>query len=285
MVAVYSLRRYCREPITVFLEDFPEKDRLVDDLEKFDVNYLSFDFQGHRYSTIKPFVLSLSPYKHTFALDSDLLFLSSVKPLWAPLSEKGVLVTRFHFPVYGMGGSAKRHGFASRVKHLDKTKHLVSESDYERTRYRLLEENIDINIGVLGHVKDKGAPFLSELLEIVDKNRSTELVDEMVTNILVSRHDHFLADEAWNCPSDDRVRRTSLKDAKILHYFADEFFIGGRFLGRNPATPEGQLWFQTLNEMNEEHDLGHWLIYDTINENLPMRLLRATLRRLNIKLK
>ena len=282
LVAVYSLRKFCNDPITVFLSDFPERDRLVEDLAKLNADYQQLDVQQPRYTTIKSLVLTQSPYEQTIGFDSDLLFRGSVEPLWAPLEEKNILLTRFHFNPYGMGGTPKRHGFGSRIQRLEDIRHMVSEEDFQNTKHRILEEEIDINIGVFGYVKGGGDALLNELIEIIARDHTPDLVDEMVTNVLASRHEHHLAEESWNCPSDERFRRTTLEAAKVLHFFADGHFATGRFLGRNPKTPEGRLWFQTLDEMNRQYAFDHWSTYDQVNEALPFKLGRAVMRRLKV---
>jgi len=80
VLAIYSLRKYFDGKVAVLLEKSdPNLDFIVQCLSKFDISEFYFerpDIGCRRNSgyTIKPFVLSLSPFETTVFSDADILF-------------------------------------------------------------------------------------------------------------------------------------------------------------------------------------------------------------------
>jgi hypothetical protein len=100
----------------------------------------------------------------------------------------------------------------------------------------------------------------------MDLGRSIPLVDETLTNLLIADFEHHLADESWNCPADEMFRRTPLREARIVHYFADGVVLDdSRRLGRNRETEAGRAWFDAFDEMRAELPIEQWT---TLEESL-----------------
>jgi hypothetical protein len=268
-VALHSLREVYQGPITLFLiKDDPHQDRLGAQIkEAFNVSLFWINRpQSTTRSNNKQISLQFSPYRATIAFDSDLLFLKPIDPLWEPLEEKGVLLTRFSPNPYGIDGNAENPGFANRVQHLNDIKHLLSDDEYRQTIRQLLVDEIDVNTGVVGHVKGKGDAFLQDWIRRIEQGVSIILIDEILAVSLLHRYPHFLADEKWNCPADEFFRKTNLRDAAIIHYFADgtRLRFGNIVLGRAGHTWASTKWFSHFYKVRSEYKLSEWCKYDNV---------------------
>ena len=264
LVAICSLRKFYDGPISVIVRAGEPDGRLLEALSDLNVSVvevegLSKSFDRHR-------LFQESPYETTISLDSDLLFLSPIDPLWDPLEEAGVLVTRFFAPPYGVDGDERNPGFSNRVEFLAAVRPLLGEDLFQEARRRMLDERIDINIGVMGLTKNRGGSFLAEYAGLMARGRATGalLLDEMLAIGLVAKHHHALLDEAWNCPADEFFRRTNLADARILHYFAEGHSVHGIKLGRNPDSWAGKKWDRAFRETEAKVDLRPWLEHDPL---------------------
>ena len=264
LVALFTLRRHYDGAVTVLLTDVPDEESFRASLSSLDIDFRSFSRVGYHRSSLRTKIVDLSPYRTTLTLDSDLLFLGSPEPLWQPLEDSGVLVTRFHPNPYGIGGYAEQPGFAYRLGHFNDVAHLVSPNEFKRATVRLLKEGIDINVGVMGFARPQADMFLSELSESMGADPAINLIDESLTNILIPKYPHYLADEKWNCPADEMFRKTPLSDAKIIHYFADGCVVGGRRFGRNRETEAGKLWFKAFEEMREQLSVQQWTGFESL---------------------
>lgn len=259
LVSIFSLRRVYDGPITAVLtRDSLVTARLRDQLEQLDCDIVFLDgvsrsFDRHR-------LFHESPYTTTLVFDSDLLFFKSIDDLWDPLEREGVLVTRFFPAPYGVDGSSSRPGWANRIALLEGVRELIDADTYTEAVRRLLEERIDVNVGVMGISAPRGEAFLSDWSERMERGRSARitLLDEMLVVALISKHRHFLADEKWNCPADEFFRRTNLAEAGVIHYFADGIRVHGIRLGRNPATWAGKKWYETYRQAGRHLDLSAW---------------------------
>ncbi len=262
LVSVYSLRKHYAGPITVFLADDPTVNKLREVLQKLQVNVilkndLSRSFDRHK-------LFFESPYETTLSFDSDMIFMRPIDHLWEPLERHGVLATRFHTPSHGIGGTHEKRGPFDRVDHLEGVRNLLAPKTFEIAMHRLVQEKIDVNIGVFGISLPRGAAFLNDWAAHMERGRGKNilLLDEMLVNGLLGIHDHYLADEAWNCPADEYFRYTNLADAKVIHYFGDGDTRLGSRMGRNPATWAGMLWFQMYKEASDIIDFGPWRTHD-----------------------
>ena len=265
LVALFTLRRHYDGAITVFMSEVPDEAGLRHALSSLDLDFRPFSQEDYIHSSLRTMIIERSPYRATLTLDSDLLFCESPEPLWQPLEDAGILVTRFFPNPYGIGGEPGRPGFAYRLGHFQAVAHLVTPEQFERAAGRLLNDSIDINAGVMGSTKPRGDAFLAELSRGIERGRTILLVDESLTNVLIPGFRHNLADESWNCPADEMFRRTHLSDARIAHYFADGQVVDGRRLGRNRATEAGKLWFEAFDEIQEQLPVDRWTGF----ENLP----------------
>ena len=268
-VALHSLRQVYQGPVTLFLiKGERYQDRLGAQIEEaFNASLFWIDRPPSiKFWNIKQIVLQLSPYRSTIVFDSDLLFVKPIDPLWEPLEEKGILLTRFFPNPYGIDGSAENPGWANRVQYVNDIKHLLSDDEYRQTIKQLLIDEIDVNTGVMGHVKGKGDAFLQDWKRRIEKGLSLTLVDEILAVALLHRYPHFLADEKWNCPADEFFRKTNIRDAAIIHYFADgaRLPFGNIILGRAGHTWASTKWFTHFYKVRSEYKLNEWCKFDKV---------------------
>lgn len=245
LVAIYSLRQHYDGPITTFLAPDSAGYRLQEPLKRLGSDVVFDDRVSKSWDRHRLF--TESPYSSTLVFDSDLLFMASVDDLWEPIEREGVLVTRFFPPLYGVDGSPDRpRGRIYRTALMETVRHLVDTDTYREAMRRLVDERIDINVGVMGIARPKGNAFLAEWSEAMQRGRRDRIMvlDELLVVALAAKHRHFLADEFWNCPADEFFRRTNLADANIIHYFADGHIVRGIRLGRSPNTWAGTKWFE-----------------------------------------
>lgn len=274
VVSLYSLRKYYDGPVTVFLAPDRHAGKLTRTLEQLGADVRLLD--GLSKSCDRHRLFYESPYETTLSFDSDIIFRAPIDDLWEPLEREGVLVTRF-FP-----------DPSSRLLMLKAIRPLVDEARYQRAVRRIADEEVDINIGVMGISRPRGDGFLAEWTEHMEKgrDRSILLLDEMLVVALVGDYPHYLADEIRNCPADDIFRRTDPREAKVLHYFCDGAIIDGQRMGRNPKTWCGQFWFATYFEAKVNLGLRQWRIRDNgfpmhvepLFANGPVHALRYCLR-------
>lgn len=244
IVALHSLRRVYHGPVTTILAPDDTGRSLHDTLRELDSDVVFSDELSKSWDRHRLFLDS--PYETTLSFDSDLVFFEPIDPLWEPLEREGVLLTRFYPAPYGVDGTKEAPGWSNRVRFLERVRHLVDEETYKLALSRMTNDRIDINIGVMGISRPLGDGFLADWSERMERDRSRRipLMDEMLVVALAARHRHFLAGEEWNCPADEFCRRTSLADARIIHYFADGQRVHGIRLGRNPSTWAGTKWYE-----------------------------------------
>jgi hypothetical protein len=268
VVSIHSLRKHYDGPITVFLAPDKYSDALKLDIEKLGgsvtlLENLTASFDRHR-------IFLNSPYETTLSLDSDIIFLGPIDPLWEPLEQEGVLVTRFFAPPYGVDGTANAHCDPSRVELLKNVEGIVDPAAFERALSRMCDNRIDINIGVFGISRPRGDKFLNDWAQRMEMGRgkSILLLDEMLVVAMINDYPHFLAGEIWNCPADEFFRRTNLADARVIHYFADGHrLLGDQRMGRNPRTWAGKKWYEAYFETASVLDLSRWRVLDIKFDN------------------
>lgn len=262
LVALHSLRKFYSGPISVFLIEDDFSHELASDLSRLDaavlrIRYLSKSYDRHR-------MFLTSPYRTTLAFDSDLVFCSSIDPMWEPLERMGLLVTRFYPAPYGIEGTPERPG--GRVALINGIRHLIDDDTYAKALRRVTVEQQDVNIGVMGISRPRGNAFLSDYSEHMERGRMgpVALLDEMLVVALLSRHRHCLADEFWNCPADEFFRRTNLRDARIIHYFGEGASYRGMVYGRNRNTWAGKRWFDAFESAARDLPLDKWVARDPL---------------------
>lgn len=259
LVSVWSLRRHHSGPVTVLLQRDRDADALARDLARLDVETRFVD--GLSRSGDRHRVFLGSPYATTLSFDSDILFKGPIDGLWAPLEREGVLVTRFSAPPYGVGGTRDRPGEMCRVDHLAAVAGLIGPELHEQALRRMLDDGIDLNIGVIGISRPRGDAFLADWAAALERGRGRDIaiMDEMLVVGLVNRHPHWVAEERWNCPADAPFRTTSLDEAAAIHFFADGHLLDGRVrLGRNRHSEAGQMWYDAWREAGRALDLARW---------------------------
>lgn len=179
LVSVHSLRKHYAGPVTVFLGQDDSSAALGRDLESLGVEVrtlgaLSKSWDRHR-------LFLDSPYETTLAFDSDTLVMAPIDELWEPLEREGLLVTRFHAPPHGVDGTAENPQWGDRMMLLRGMRGLVDEAVYAAAERRLLDERIDVNVGVMGVSRPLGDRFLEAWAEVMERGRSRQvpLLDEM----------------------------------------------------------------------------------------------------------
>ncbi len=274
LVAVHSLRRFYDGPITTYLARRSAPAALRAPLERLGSDVVLVDELAACPDRCRLF--RDSPYATTLMFDSDLIFRAPIDELWEPLEREGVLVTRFYPAPYGIDGTADRRGWADRVALLEGIRSLVDPQAYAVALGRLVNERLDVNIGVMGIARPRGNAFLAEWAQALarDPVRRALLLDEMTVVAILPKHRHFLAEEIWNCPADEFFRRTNLADARVIHYFADGRQVDGIRLGRNPDTWAGKKWYEAYRQAARQLDLRAW---ERTDPTFTPRLLRRLL--------
>jgi len=269
LVSIFSLRQVYSGPITTILARDDAGAYLKGQLDQLGsevvfVDQISKSWDRHN-------LFYKSPYRTTLNFDSDLIFQKPIDELWEPLEREGVLVTRFYPAPYGVDGTAGKPGWANRMQHLEDVSELVDPETYTAAVRRMLDERIDINIGVMGIARPLGDAFLADWAERMERGRvkRIQLMDEMLAVALSAQHRHFLAEEKWNCPADEFFRRTNLADAHVIHYFADGNQVHGILLGRNPRSWAGKKWYKTYQQAARYIDLRRWVRSDPIRQRHP----------------
>lgn len=262
LVAIHSLRKYYDGPITVFAVYDLLSETLKTELDKLEVQVTWLSALTK--SSDRHWLFLHSPYKSTLSFDSDLIFLGRIDSLWHGLEEKGVLATRFYPAPYGIDGTPENP--AGRMCMLPGIRELVDADTYEAAVRRMTVDEADVNIGVLGISSPRGDNFLEDLAALIERGRdkSIILLDELIVLALLGRHDHHLADEIWNCPADEFFRRTNLRDAVIIHYFAEGANYRGIPIGRNRNTWAGMKWFDAYHRATKDLDLPLWVAKDPL---------------------
>jgi hypothetical protein len=260
LVALHSLRKHYGGPAAVILVEDEFTQDVTAELSKLDVavimvGSLSKSFDRHQ-------LFLTSPYETTLAFDSDILFQDGIDALWAETERCGLLVTRFYPAPYGLDGSPEKPG--GRMGMLKAISHLVDPAIYEAAVRRITLERKDVNIGVMGVSRPRGDAFIRDLTELTERGRHENimLLDEMLVVALLGIHEHSLADEMWNCPADEFFRQTNLRDARIIHYFAEGMSYRGITIGRRRTSWAGLKWFDAFESAAKELDLEAWVSRD-----------------------
>jgi hypothetical protein len=252
-------------PVTVYLSGDTSGD-LRSSFESFGVHCVEHADLSRSFSRHELFLVS--PYETTLVFDSDLLFQGPIEELFVRSEREGVLVTRFHPAPYGVDGTPPKPGFGSRTQLLDNIRPLLDAPTFERAVGRLLNERVDVNVGVMGIARPRGDDFLREWADLMERGRgeAIPLLDEMLVVALITRHQHFLANEDWNCPADLYFRRTDPRAASVIHFFADGQRIGHNRLGRSRGTYAGRQWYAAYSELARQLDLSPWRKADPLFE-------------------
>ncbi|MFN4141543.1 hypothetical protein [Aestuariivirga sp.] len=260
LVALHSFRQHYSGPISVLVADDAYGAPLAVEIERLGASAIPIDSLSKSFDRHRLFLES--PYETTLAFDSDLVFFGGIDPLWPELEKEGVLVTRFYPAPYGLEGSPERP--SGRMLMMAAIRHLVDPDTYAGAVRRICVDQKDVNIGVLGISRPKGNAFLHDLAEHIERGRNSSimLLDEMLVVALLGNHAHHLAEEIWNCPADEFYRRTNLRDAVIIHYFAEGAVYRGIPIGRNPNSWAGKKWFDAFERAARDLDLKKWISED-----------------------
>ena len=262
LVAIHSLRKYYAGPISVFLIEDEFSGSLKGEFAKLNALPISVDALSRSFDRHRLFLES--PYETTLAFDSDLVFFDTIDSLWPELERRGVLATCFHPAPYGLDGTPERPG--GRMGMMMAIRELVDPAVYEGAVRRITTVGKDVNIGVLGVSRPRGDGFLHDLASHLERGRGSNimLLDEMLVVSLLGLHDHYLADEVWNCPADEFYRKTNLRDAKIIHYFAEGAIYRGIYVGRKRSSWAGLKWFDAFESASKDLNLDAWKSRDPL---------------------
>lgn len=248
-VALHSLRKFYRGPITVFLargDRFNE--RIVPDLARLDVDFQWFDMEAiakkNMKCVLKPKLFLMSPYTNTLMMDGDMLFQGDPSVLFMALVDKGFLVTRFS--TWNTDGPKMR-------ERIQKFRDKLTDVQWAH----LTDGKVKVpavNIGVMGW--SRGSDLVMERWESLTLAVAGQhMADEHAAQVTFPFYQSAVVGPEWN-ESCVYPANKDLSQAKVLHYH------GGKH--SDPKRPSSRRWlraFQDLLRSREVVGLGeymHW---------------------------
>lgn len=186
-VSVFSLRRHYKGPITIFCD---EKSQPYTDMvceaghcQKYVMN--SNPDIKHKSYSVKPRIPSLSPYKYTLQLDTDIIVTGEFSELW-PHHEEELVLTQFSSWVSTGGMMSKRIG-------------MYRDVQPELVKKQLSRPHPAINTGVLAY-GNRSKDARKEWLELTEQKLGKFIVDEIAMQVLTSAGGKIrVLDDRYNC--------------------------------------------------------------------------------------
>lgn len=257
-VALSSLRKYYKGPVTVFLAKGDRFNlRIIDDLDKLGVNHIWFDMEAiakrNMKCVLKPQLFQMSPYDHTLMMDGDMLFQGDPSELFAPLQGCGFLVTKFS--TWNTDGGKMRN-------RISKFKEELTSEEWARLTDG--KEKIPAtNIGVMGW--SKGADAVMKRWEsLTMKVAGKHMADEHAAQVTFPFYPCAVMGPEWNesCVFPSNPDYTK---AKVIHYH------GGK--ESNPKRASSRYWLAALQELIRSRKLSGMAEYlnwgdDSVDGNL-----------------
>ncbi len=186
-VSVFSLRKFYSGPITVFCDENsqPYTDLVckAGDCQK----YVIKDGEGikHRSYTVKPLLPSLSPYKLTLQLDTDIIVVGDFQELW-PRHDEELVLTQFSGWVSTGGMMSKRIG-------------MYRDVQPELVKKQLSRPHPAINTGVVGY-GNRNKTARRDWLEVTNQKAGKFIVDEIAMQVLSGTAEKCrILDDRHNC--------------------------------------------------------------------------------------
>jgi len=232
IVSIYSLRKYYTGVVGVLLcEDDECSDIVIEALKPFNVETYWFkrtlNLKRNTGYTIKPEVLSQSPYGLTLFCDSDTIFTCSPECLFKVIDENDLILTSYRD--WKTTGSR----IAKRIKSL---RDILPPEQIQKS----LEYGTAINTGVVGYRRSVLEEFFQEWVETTLKGSGRFIIDEIACQCIAYKYKHKLIETVWNYS----CREKNMNDAKIIHYH-------GRKHARPDRYASGFIWLDTLDELEK----------------------------------
>lgn len=248
-VALHSLRKYYRGPVTVFLargDRFNE--RILPDLTRLDVDYQWFDMEAiakkNMKCVLKPQLFQMSPYENTLMMDGDMLFQGDPTVLFMALVEKGFLVTKF---------STWNTDGPKMLARIEKFRGYLSPEEWARLTDG--KEKIPaVNIGVMGWSK-QAYPVMARWETLTLAVAGQHMADEHAAQVTFPFYQSVVVGPEWN-ESCVFPSNKDLSQAKVLH------FHGGKH--SDPKRPSSRRWLQAFQELTRSRvvtglaEYMHW---------------------------
>lgn len=239
LVALHSLRKHYSGPIVIFLakgdrfnEACAEDIRQFAEIQWFDLEAIA---KKNMKCVIKPTLFEMSPFDATLMMDGDMLFQGDPSELFAPLVEKGFLLTKFS--TWNTDGDKMRARIEKFKGTFSETEWgIISSQDVSRGKMPA------VNIGVMGF--SKGHPHYLTTLESWKKLTlqvaGQHMADEHAAQVLYPLVPCALVGPEWNqsCvyPSDKDYSK-----AKVIHYHGCK--------ESEPNRASSRLWLQAFEDL------------------------------------
>lgn len=170
-VSVFSLRRFYDGPITVFCD---ENSQPYTDLVCQAGNCHKYVLHGdegvrHRSYSMKPILPSLSPYKYTIQMDTDMIVVGDFNEVW-PHHDEELVLTQFSSWVSTGGMMSKRI-------------QMYLDVQPEMTKKQLSKPHPAINTGIVAY-GNHNKTARKEWLEVTNQKHGKFIVDEIAMQVL-----------------------------------------------------------------------------------------------------
>ena len=248
-VALHSLRKFYRGPVTVFLAKGDRfNERVVPDLLNLEVDYRWFDMEAiakrNMKCVLKPKLFQMSPYVHTLMMDGDMLFQADPSVLFMALVEKGFLVTKFS--TWNTDGNKM-------LARIQKFKEHLTPWEWAH----LTDGKVKVpavNIGVMGWTKGADAA-MQRWESLTMAVAGLHMADEHAAQVTYPFMPSAVVGPEWN-ESCVFPSNKDLSKAKVLHYH------GGKH--SDPKRASSRRWLKALQELIRSHRIPglaeymHW---------------------------
>lgn len=245
IVALESLRRHWKGPVTMYLEDTPKEFEIV--CAHYGVNVINNEINQDRQVLVrKTEMMTNPPYEKTLWLDSDIVILGPIDEMFDILDEYDVAIPSF------CGWKSNGRIYAKRIK---KFENLVEKRHYEKA----LEENEAINTGILSFRKSSNwTKFVNDWVALADKGAKNKVFisDEVSFQVLYPSINDWglklkIADQKFNVSS---KYGKDISDKRILHAHGQKHCLDFELCS---------IWKTLFEEMRKENtgDINDFLQY------------------------
>jgi hypothetical protein len=241
LVALSSLRKVYKDDITILLaSNDGTKKSVFDAISIFDVNVKWFPLdricrRNLSYS-VKPSIISLTPYDETIFTDTDVLFRSNPAKIFDIMGDR-VFLTQFS------KWTTDKRVIKKRIKRFEG---LIPAEQLKNA----LTNKPAINTGVIGFSKNN-LDFMKEWIELTLSAKGTFIVDEIACQCMFFKHNCFVSGSEWN----SSARYDKCADAKIIHFHGKKY---------KPESEATKLWLSELKEVSQKIDIERWKVADKV---------------------
>jgi len=226
-VSVFSLRRYYDGNIGVLLNSDDELNKEIEknltllNVQTYYFNKPELNCKRNGGYTIKPYVLSQSPFDHTMFVDSDTIFCSKVSDFFDFIEKYDLVITPYKdWITTGRKINGRIMRFAD----------LFSPEELKK----IIEYKFAINTGVVGYSKNT-KEFFEEWVRKTFEGQGRFIVDELIAQCICYKYKHYLADQTWNYS----CRNIKFDTAKVIHFH-------GRKHARLHRCQSAMIWINTF---------------------------------------